>query len=234
MRRLLLLSNSRNPGGEYLAHARGWIRGFLGIRRRVVFVPWAAVTVDADAYTRMLAACLEPDGIEVVGVDATGDGRRALRDADAVVVGGGNTFALLARLRQTGAIEAIRDAVSAGALYIGWSAGSNVACPTIGTTNDMPIVHPGPFDALGLVPFQINPHYTEARIPNHGGESRDDRIAEYLVLNPRATVVGLREGSALRVEDGRVELLGPHPARIFRAGTDAVEAPPGELALAQA
>jgi dipeptidase E len=119
--------------------------------------------------------------------------------------------------------------VREGLPYIGWSAGANLACPTIRTTNDMPIVEPRSFAALGLVPFQINPHYTNASLPDHGGETRDDRIMEFLALNPKAVVAGLREGSLLRIEGEGVALLGPHPMRVFHANSAPIEARPGDV-----
>jgi dipeptidase E len=153
----------------------------------------------------------------------------AIAGAEAIVVSGGNTFALLAALYDRGLLDAMRRRVRAGAPYIGWSAGANLACPTIRTTNDMPIVQPPSFAALGLVPFQINPHFTDALIPNHGGETRSERLEEFLVANPEATVVGLREGTMLRVEGDTVMLVGDKPARVFRSGREPEENEPGPL-----
>ena len=127
---------------------------------------------------------------------------KEIESADAIIVGGGNTFHLLKQLYDNGTLWAIRERVLAGVPYIGWSAGSNVACPTIRTTNDMPIVEPSRLDAMRLVPFQINPHYTDEVLPNHGGETRAQRIAEFTKVNPGVVVIGLREGSALRVIHG--------------------------------
>jgi len=145
------------------------------------------------------------------------------------VVGGGNTFRLLEQLERADLLTRIRGRVREGLPYIGWSAGANLACPTICTTNDMPIIEPRSFAALGLVPFQINPHYTNASLPNHGGETRDDRIVEFVALNPKAIVAGLREGSLLRVEGESLALLGPHPMRVFRSNAAPVEARPGDV-----
>jgi dipeptidase E len=156
------------------------------------------------------------------------DPGRAIARAAALVVGGGNTFALLARLERAALLEPMRQRAREGVPYLGWSAGANLACPTICTTNDMPITGPGSLEALGLVPFQINPHYTEHTIPGHGGESRDERLAEFLVLHPRMLVVGLREGSMLRLLDGVLTLLGPHPLRLFEAGRPARELGSGD------
>ena len=232
MPRLLLLSNSRNPGREYLDHARDDLRGFLGASpRRLAFVPYAAVTFSWNEYAERVRAAFAPLGHVVESVHED-DPTDVLRHADGIVVGGGNTFRLLEQLERAGLLSRIRGRVKEGLPYIGWSAGSNLACPTICTTNDMPIVEPGSFAALGLVPFQINPHYTNASLPNHGGETRDDRLMEFLALNPKAIVAGLREGSLLRVEGGSVALLGPHPMRVFRPNEAPVEARPGDVTQA--
>jgi dipeptidase E len=229
MPRLLLLSNSRNPGREYLEHARDHLYAFLGSSpRRLAFVPYAAVTFSWNEYAERVRAAFAPLGHVVESVHED-DPTDVLRHADGVVVGGGNTFRLLEQLERADLLSRIRGRVREGLPYVGWSAGANLACPTIRTTNDMPIVEPGSFAALGLVPFQINPHYTNAALPNHGGETRDDRIVEFLALNPNVTVAGLREGSLLRVERERVMLLGPHPLRVFRAGSSPAEALPGDV-----
>lgn len=228
--RLLLLSNSTNPGETYLAWARPHIADFLGREvRRVLFVPFAAVRMTHTEYAGAVRKALGPLGCEITGSHETADPIRALGESDAVAVGGGNTFHLLARLQETGMLEAIRQRVHSGMPYVGWSAGSNVACPTISTTNDMPIVEPATFAALGLVPFQINPHYTDAALPNHGGETRPQRIAEYLELNREAEVVGLPEGTGLRIEAGSVTAFGPHPVTIFRHGLAAISVAPGQF-----
>jgi len=228
--RLLLLSSSRVAGAGYLDAYEAYVREFLGPNLRAVrFLPFAGVTVDHTSYTAQVVERLGRMGIPCHGLEHEADPIAALAATDAVVVGGGNTFQLLATLRRSGLLAAIRARVRAGLPYVGWSAGANLACPTIRTTNDMPVVEPGGFDALGLVPFQINPHYNNALPSGHQGETRDQRLAEFLVLNPQAVVVGLREGSALRVEGDRTTLLGPHPLRVFRAGHDPIEVDPGDL-----
>ena len=151
-----------------------------------------------------------------------------MRAAEAVVVGGGNTFALIRAMQQQGLVQAIRERAFDGMPYIGWSAGSNVACPTICTTNDMPIVEPASFIAAGLVKFQINPHYTDALPDGHAGETREQRILEYIAANPETYVAGLREGCMLRVEGDRLSLIGNRPMRIFRCGTQPFEVHPDE------
>lgn len=140
---------------------------------------------------------------------------RDLGKTDLILVGGGNTFQLLKECRERGLLKAIRRRVRAGARYLGWSAGANLACPTIRSTNDMPIVDPGGLDALGLLPFQINAHYLSVALPGHHGETRDQRLAEFARVNPRLPVLGLPEGDWLRVCGRSVTLGGPHPAVWF-------------------
>ena len=224
--RLLLLSNSTLPGEPFLGWPAEHIRDFLGSPKRVAFVPYAAVTFGHDEYTERVAGVFKTLGHEVFGLHAEADPVKALEGADAVAVGGGNTFQLLRTLYTTGLLRAIRKRVRNGLPYIGWSAGSNVACPTVMTTNDMPICEPPSLHALHVVGFQINPHYTEATLEGHGGESRDQRLAEYLELNRDMPVAGLREGSLLRVEGPQVTLAG-RPMKVFRHGREPVEVRPG-------
>jgi dipeptidase E len=226
-KRLLLLSNSRNFGGGYMEHADPWMRAFFAGTRSAAFVPYAGVTVEWDEYERMVAERFAQLQIEVRSIHRAKHPAQEIEKAEAVLVGGGNTFHLLKQLYDTGALWAIRERVLSGAPYMGWSAGSNVACPTIKTTNDMPIVEPARFDAARLIPFQINPHYTDATIPNHGGETRAQRLAEFTKSNPAIYVVGLREGSAVEVSNGTTKLLGPHSARIFFGTREPVECAPG-------
>ncbi|HEX5131349.1 MAG TPA: dipeptidase PepE [Candidatus Krumholzibacteria bacterium] len=225
-RRLLLLSNSRNFGGGWLDHAEPWIRKFLGGVKTALFVPYAGVTVGWDEYAGMARDRFAKMGVTVTSLHDQKHPAQAVAAAEAILVGGGNTFHLLKHMYDNGSLWAIRERVLAGAPYIGWSAGSNMACPTIKTTNDMPIVEPARFDALRLVPFQINPHFTEAVIPNLAGETREQRIAEFTQSNPGLYVVGLREGSALEVNGTACRLLGPNAARIYRSDRDPVDCAP--------
>jgi dipeptidase E len=222
--RLLLLSNSTCYQRGYLEHALGDLKDFLGDSvRKVLFIPYAGVTIAWDTYTAKVREKFDEIGYGLESVHEKSDPEAAVLDAEAVAVGGGNTFCLLRELYETRLIEPIRERVLAGMPYMGWSAGSNVASPTIRTTNDMPIVEPPSFKALDLISFQINPHYTDAVLPQHQGETRADRIAEFIEANPYATVVGLREGSILRVEGRSLELLGDKDMRLFRQGQDARE-----------
>lgn len=216
--RLLLISSSNVHGYGFLDHAEPEIRRFLAGRKRVAFVPFAAH--DHAAYTAKAAERFGRMGFEIVPVDD-------LQRADAVFVGGGNTFRLLRTLQMRSLLDPIRDRVRAGIPYIGSSAGSVIAAPTIKTTNDMPIVDCSSLTALGLIRFQLNCHYLDPD-PNstHKGETREDRIREFHEENP-TPVVGLREGTMLLVENASATLLGMKPARLFRPGGEPLEVEPG-------
>ena len=225
---LLLLSNSTAPGRSYLEHARDALAELLGDAHRIVFVPYALA--DHDGYTATVARAFEPLGVEVVG-SHTGDAAALVAGADTVFVGGGNTFRLVAALHDLGLVAAIRGAVKGGARYIGSSAGTNVATPSLRTTNDMPIVEPPSFDTLGLVPFQINPHYLDPDPGStHQGETREERLAQFLEEN-LGPVLGMREGTWLRRDGDRLTLDGAHAgARFFVRGQDPLEIPaPADL-----
>jgi dipeptidase E len=225
MRRLLLLSNSTNHGASYLEHAMGAILPFLGGARRLVFVPFALR--DWTAYTAKARERFAPAGVEVQGLAADSGASATLEKAEAVFVGGGNTFRLLDRLQRSGLLDILRRRAAAGMPYLGASAGTNIAAPTIKTTNDMPIVQPASFSALGLVPFQINPHYVDADPSSrHMGETREERLREFLEENDMP-VVALREGAWLRVEGDRARLEGGTGARVFRRGAEPEEIAPG-------
>ena len=226
--KLLLISNSTNAGQEYLRYPLPEIARTLEGVGEVAFVPYAAVTFSYAAYERKVAERLAEIGVRVRSVHRSKEPRRAIREAEAVCVGGGNTFALAKKMQEQGLMGAIRNRIAQGAPYVGWSAGSNVCCPTISTTNDMPIVRPESFRAIGAVKFQINPHYLDANPEGHAGETREQRILEYIRANPRRWVAGLREGCMLRCEEGRLELIGERPMRMFRQGTEPFEVEPGD------
>jgi dipeptidase E len=228
--RLLLISNSTTAGQPYLGWPIEHIRKFLGgCAETVAFVPYAAVTFSYDEYEAKVQARFDDLGIEVRSVHRAPDPTRAIREAEAVVVGGGNTFALLKKMQEQGLVDAVRMAVAELKIpYVGWSAGSNVACPTIRTTNDMPVVEPESFNAAGLIPFQINPHYLDAHPDGHAGETREQRIEEFLAANPTVPVAGLREGCLIKIEGEKRTLVGANPMRIFRQGISPVEINPGE------
>lgn len=222
--RLLLLSNSTNPGESYLGYPKQTIKSFLGDKPlNIVFVPYAAVTFSYDEYAAKVNGSLNEVGLTVKGIHTFDNPQDAIRNADAIMVGGGNTWKLTRTLQDNGLIDLIREKVQKGTPYIGWSAGSNVACPTLRTTNDMPIIAPLSFETFNLVPFQINPHYLDDNPSNHGGETREMRIAEFIIQNPDIYVVGLRESTILHFEDDKLSLIGERSARIFKHGTETVE-----------
>ena len=224
MRRLLLASNSTNHGEGYLDHLAAEVAAFLAPRRHVAFVPFALA--DRAGYAARARARFETLGLEVTEVTADAEGHRTLLAAEAVFVGGGNTFRLLATLQRSGLLPLLAERAHAGLPYFGASAGTNLAGPTIRTTNDMPIVQPVSFDALGLVPFQINPHYLDADPGStHMGETREQRLREFLEENT-TPVLALREGAWLRVEGERAWLGGTRGARLFRRAAE-----PRELAV---
>ena len=226
--RLLLISNSTNAGEAYLEHPLDQIKTFLGSTRvNALFVPYAGVTISFDDYTSRVSERFQEIGHAITSVHEVDDPVLAVQQAEAIVVGGGNTFHLAKLMQEQGLIDAIREKVLAGTPYIGWSAGSNMACPSIRTTNDMPIVEPVSFQALNLVPFQINPHYLDANPEGHAGETREMRIEEFLEANPGMFVVGLREGTMFLVEKELMQLLGPRPARIFKKDYNPQEFEPG-------
>lgn len=223
-KRLLLISNSTNYGEKYLAYTRPYISDFLGKQvRNVAFVPYAAVDLSYIEYTNQVSEVFSELGYELKSTEDTQGAVQVIEQADAIVIGGGNTFHLIHWMHEKGLMDIIRKKVEEGTPFIGWSAGSNVACPTIKTTNDMPVIQPVSFEGLNLVPFQINPHYTDGRIPNHNGESREERIREFLELNPEFIVTGLKEGSMLRIEEQQVKLLGNKTMKIFRKDQPTLE-----------
>lgn len=226
--KLLLISNSTNAGEEYLKYPVENIGRHLQGVCEIVFVPYAAVTFSYDEYERKVQKRFDEIGVRVRSVHRAADPRMEIREAEAICVGGGNTFALAKKMQEQGLMTAILRKIKDGTPYVGWSAGSNVCCPTICTTNDMPIVEPQSFKAIGAVRFQINPHYLDANPEGHAGETREQRILEYIEANPRRYVVGLREGCMLRLENGRLELIGSRPMRIFKKGIEPFEVKAGD------
>ncbi|MCH8903896.1 MAG: dipeptidase PepE [Bacteroidetes bacterium] len=209
MPNLLLLSNSTMKGEPYLGWPRDHIKDFLGSEpMQVIFIPFAGVTLDYDEYAEMVSKVYREIGHELISIHTVENAATAIEEADAVAVGGGNTFHLLRELQKNNLLELIRNKVLGGAPYMGWSAGSNVASPTICTTNDMPIVEPESFTGLNLIPFQLNPHYTEETLPNHGGESREQRLLEYLAANPGKKIAALPERTYIRMANDTATFHG--------------------------
>jgi dipeptidase E len=221
----LLISNSTLHCRGYLEHVESEIRQFLGAVRTVLFFPFALH--NRDSYAAKAKQRFAEMGVSLTSVHATNDPKEAVAEAEAIFIGGGNTFRLLKVLQDLELIEPVRERVLNGTPYIGSSAGSNVAGPTIRTTNDMPIVQPRSFDALNLVSFQINPHYQDPDpASTHMGETREERILQFQEEN-ETPVVGMREGAWIRVENGRAMLGGENGARIFRRGVTPLEVSSG-------
>lgn len=223
--RLLLLSNSTNPGEPYLSYPKEAIKTFLqnSKKNNILFIPYAAITFSYDEYVQKVNDGLKEIDVQVKGIHTFDDPIEAVNNADIIIVGGGNTWKLTKMVQEKDLIKAIRNKVHLGTPYIGWSAGSNLACPTLRTTNDMPIVEPSTFETLDLVPFQINPHYLDVNPSNHGGETREMRIEEFISQNQDIYVVGLRESTILHFEDNKLNLIGDRSARIFRYGNQPQE-----------
>jgi dipeptidase E len=222
--RLLLISNSTNPGEPYLDYPKNNIKEFLGSNPvNALFIPYAAVTFSFDLYEEKVSERFREIGHDVVSIHRLNDPVEAVQNASAIVVGGGNTWNLLKMIQDNNLIEVVRHKILEGTPYIGWSAGSNVACPTIRTTNDMPVVEPDSFGAFSLIPFQINPHYLDANPVGHAGETREQRIEEFIEANPGIFVAGLREGTMLIREGDKLSLSGPRKIRIFKKGHPPME-----------
>lgn len=222
--RLLLISNSTNSGEEYLDYPKPMIKEFLGKKHiKALFIPYAAITFSYDDYELKVRDRFREVGHDIISIHHYSDPVNAVEKALAIVVGGGNTWMLLKLLRYYRLIEPVRKKILAGTPYIGWSAGSNVACPTIRTTNDMPVVEPSSFKAFNLIPFQINPHYLDANPSGHAGETREQRIVEFIEINPEIWVAGLREGTMFLIEGPEISLIGPRKARIFKKDRQPLE-----------
>jgi dipeptidase E len=238
--KLLLLSNSTNYKEPYLGWCMPLITEFLeNEMKNILFFPYAGVKVGGkdypesyDIYAERVAKIFEQHGFKVKSIHWEKNYSDAVNQADVIMVGGGNTFSLVHKIQSYGLLHSVRRKVLEGAPFIGWSAGANVACPTLRTTNDMPIIMPRTFQCFDFVPFQINPHYIDPHPEEindairHGGETRQDRINEFLAINPQITVAGLREGTALWVENDKITLRGERPLRIMRHERDAFEIKP--------
>ncbi len=235
-KRLLLISNSTNYGEDYLEWPRPYIKDFLNTTgvKRVLFIPFAGIalsdeSIEAsyDAYEERVNKVFNELGFEVYSIHREKDPVLAIKDALAIAVGGGNTFHLVYKLYELKIIKALKEAIENGLPYMGWSAGSNIVCPTIRTTNDMPIIEPESLDTMHLVNFQINPHFLDAPVEGHGGETREQRLEEFMVINNIVYVAGLREGTLLSLDGDEIELLGKRPMRVFKYGMDPKEFEPG-------
>lgn len=222
--KVLLVSNSTLHQRGYLDHVAGSIQELFRGAARIAFIPYALF--DREAYARKAEQRFAALGLDLVSVHRADDPRAAVATADGIFIGGGNTFRLLDSLYEHRLIDLIRERVAAGVPYLGSSAGSIVAGPTIMTTKDMPVVQPPSFQSLHLVRFQISPHYLDPDPhTTHMGETQEERILQFLEENDR-TVIGLREGSFIHCDERSAVLDGPFPARVFRRRNDPLEAPP--------
>ncbi|MBS1509455.1 MAG: dipeptidase PepE [Bacteroidetes bacterium] len=213
--KLLAFSSSRVGNGGYLEAAAPVIHEFLGDQPlRIAFVPFASADGNYEAYTQMVRTGLKELPYHINTVQNAND-HTTVSGADVIVVGGGNTFKLLHDLYAGNLLQLIKEKVQQGTPYIGWSAGSNITGATICTTNDMPIINPGSFDALQFLPFQINPHYYNQPVSGFNGETRDQRLTEFLTLNPSKKIVGLPEGTVLHFDQGKLSLFGKANGVLF-------------------
>ena len=208
MKNALLISASSYQDTGYLRHCKNWVKDFLGEsgKEEILFIPYAGVRRSNDEYEQKVIDRLKNKNIK--SIHHYEDKISAIKNASSIAVGGGNTFMLLYTLYKLNLIEPIKEAVANGAKYFGWSAGANIAGKTMMTTNDMPIIMPKSFDSLNIFPYQINPHFISGKLVGHNGESREERLEEFLIANPKETIYALPEGTALLIEDSEAEVLG--------------------------
>lgn len=215
LNRILAFSSSRVGNNGYLQMALPVIKNFLEDKAlTIAFIPFASVDNNYETYTAMVQTALKelPHSILIVNPD---NAKAVIEKADVIMVGGGNTFKLLHDIYACQLLDIIRDKVNKGTPYIGWSAGANIIAPGIGTTNDMPVIAPKSFNALGFLPFQINPHYTNVKPAGHHGETRDQRLEEFMQMNPGLPIVALPEGTLLKLEGPHLQFLGEYPGVLF-------------------
>lgn len=213
--RILVFSSSRTGNGGNLETALPYIKNFLGDQHlEIAFIGFAAVDNDNEAYADVVRMAMSSLPYKIITVQLN-DAKETIEKADVIMVGGGNTFKLLHDIYDCQLLDIIRDKVNNGTPYIGWSAGSNITGPGIGTTNDMPVIAPKSFNALGLLPFQINPHYTNVKPAGHHGETRDQRLEEFMQMNPGLPIVALPEGTALQLGGTKLKFIGEKGAVLF-------------------
>jgi dipeptidase E len=219
--KLLLLSNSTCPGESYLSWPLTYIADFTQNKPlKTLFIPYAGVTLEYDAYTAMVQKALPL--LDIKGIHRCDSAQNALDNAEMVIAGGGNTFMLYKMLHEQSLMMPLRKRIESGMPFIGWSAGSNLACPGLYTTNDMPIVEPPSFTGLNVIPFQINPHFTDAVVQGHGGETRQQRIMEFLEANPTKVVLGLVEGALVEIQKNKTLLKGKGGSKLYRHGVEPI------------
>jgi dipeptidase E len=226
----LLLSNSTLPGTEFFTWPRPYVKSFLGsAKKKLLFIPFAAVTLSYDEYEAKVKEVFGAMAYEIDSIHHTDNKQKAIKNADGFVVGGGNSFALLHGVYKFDLLDAMRSQVQQGVPYIGWSAGGNLGSPTIMTTNDMPIVQLPSLNALNLVPFQINPHYHELKFEGQGGETRKERLEEFIAFNPTKKIIGLPEGMLLERKGKSLTIKGEDDriAKLYQHGQPIADLRPG-------
>ena len=208
MKNALLISASSYQDTGYLRHCKNWVKDFLGEsgKEEILFIPYAGVRRTNDEYEQKVIDRLKNKNIK--SIHHYEDKISAIKNANSIAVGGGNTFMLLYTLYKLNLIEPIKEAVANGTKYFGWSAGANIAGKTMMTTNDMPIIMPKSFDSLNIFPYQINPHFISGKLAGHNGESREERLEEFLIANPKETIYALPEGTALLIKGNEAEVIG--------------------------
>ena len=208
MKNALLISASSYQDTGYLRHCKNWVKDFLGEsgKEEILFIPYAGVRRTNDEYEQKVIDRLKNKNIK--SIHHYEDKISAIKNANSIAVGGGNTFMLLYTLYKLNLIEPIKEAVANGTKYFGWSAGANIAGKTMMTTNDMPIIMPKSFDSLNIFPYQINPHFISGKLAGHNGESREERLEEFLIANPKDTIYALPEGTALLIAGSEAEVIG--------------------------
>ncbi|HVE49682.1 MAG TPA: dipeptidase PepE [Casimicrobiaceae bacterium] len=227
---ILLLSNSTSDNG-FLVDWIDLLRDFTAGCRNALFVPYASVTHSWESYEARVVDALAPIDIAITSIHRASDAQKAVLHAESIIVGGGNTFHLLHHCRKGSLLKTIAQRVRAGMRYVGWSAGANIACPTIRTTNDMPVIDPGGFEALDLVPFQINPHFTDEIPAGHRGETRSERLNEFVALNQDVSVLALPEGCYVRASGDTLRYGGIREAKWMRHGYEPVAVTSGPLVI---
>ena len=208
MKNALLISASSYQDTGYLRHCKNWVKDFLGEsgKEEILFIPYAGVRRSNDEYEQKVIDRLKNKNIK--SIHHYEDKISAIKNANSIAVGGGNTFMLLYTLYKLNLVEPIKEAVANGAKYFGWSAGANIAGKTMMTTNDMPIIMPKSFDSLNIFPYQINPHFISGKLAGHNGESREERLEEFLIANPKDAIYALPEGTALLIADNEAQVIG--------------------------
>jgi dipeptidase E len=230
MKKMMIASTSTVYGSEFLDYLQEVITELFVATKEILFIPYARPGgISHDDYTAGAAKAFSTLDKKIVGIHTFNDPVKALHEAKGVFTGGGNTFVLVSQLYKNRVMQPLREVIFNGMPYLGTSAGSNICGVTMQTTNDMPIVYPPSFKTLGVVPFNINPHYLDTPTDStHMGETRETRIKEFHTQNT-LPVIGLREGSWLQVNGNDIVLMGPHSARVFEQQKEPYEVEPSSL-----